>query len=134
MSAADGVGLDKATFLTDGVKSSKETLFFLSTAEDEDEKPSKAIKVPPTKPVINSLPGKHKTVDGKVLQKKTRGAAQEEVLQTMVTRIKKHQTDLHTALQAASPAKYLEEGGGLGEKGGSGDLAGERLRPMHIEC
>ena len=60
------VGADKATFLTDGVKSSKETLFFLNTAEDEDEKPSKATKAPPTKPVVNGSPVKHKTVGGKV--------------------------------------------------------------------
>ena len=52
--------------------SNRQKKHFLSTAEGEDEKPSKATKVPPMKPVVNGSPGRHKTVDGKVLRKKTR--------------------------------------------------------------
>ena len=132
------VGADKATFLTDGVKSSKETLFFLNTAEDEDEKPLKAAKAPPAKPVINGSPGKHKTVGGKVLRNKTRSAAQEEVLQTTAARIKEHQAELHSGLQAAGLAKYSEEGGGLNEKEGKGwkrfqSYKGEGALPKEAE-
>lgn len=132
------VGPDKATFLTDGVKSSKETLFFLNTAEDEDEKPSKATKAPPTKPVVNGSPVKNKTVAGKVLRNKTRSAAQEEVLQTTAARIKEHQADLHAGLQAAGLSKYSEEGGGSGEKEGKGwkrflSYKGEGALPKEAE-
>jgi nucleosome binding factor SPN SPT16 subunit len=132
------VGPDKATFLTDGVKSSKETLFFLNTAEEEGEKPSKTTKAPPTKPVVNGSPVKTKTVGGKVLRNKTRSAAQEEVLQTTTARIKEHQADLHGGLQAAGLAKYSEEGGELGEKEGKGwkrfqSYKGEGALPKEVE-
>ena len=132
------VGPDKATFLTDGVKSSKETLFFLNTAEEESEKPSKTTKAPPTKPVVNGSPVKNKTVAGKVLRNKTRSAAQEEVLQTTAARIKEHQAELHGGLQATGLAKYSEEGGGFGEKEGKGwkrfqSYKGEGALPKEVE-
>ena len=132
------VGPDKATFLTDGVKSSKETLFFLNTAEEENEKPSKTTKAPPTKPVVNGSPVKNKTVAGKVLRNKTRSAAQEEVLQTTAARIKEHQAELHGGLQATGLAKYSEEGGGFGEKEGKGwkrfqSYKGEGALPKEVE-
>jgi len=132
------VGPDKATFLTDGVKSSKDTLFFLNTAEEEDEKPSKTAKVPPTRPVVNGSPVKSKTVGGKVLRNKTRSAAQEEVLQTTAARIREHQADLHSSLQAAGLAKYSEEGGGSSEKEGKGwkrfqSYKGEGALPKEVE-
>lgn len=125
-------------FLTDGVKSSKETLFFLNTAEEEDEKPSKTAKAPPTKPVVNGSPGKNKTVGGKVLRNKTRSAAQEEVLHTTAAKIKEHQSELHAGLQAAGLAKYSEEGGGFGEKEGKGwkrfqSYKGEGALPKEAE-
>ena len=74
----------------------KKLFFFLNTAEDKGKKPS------PTKPVVNGLPGKHKTLDGKVLRNKTRSAIQEEVLQTTAAMIKEHQTDLHAAANRRS--------------------------------
>ncbi|KIK92016.1 hypothetical protein PAXRUDRAFT_830348 [Paxillus rubicundulus Ve08.2h10] len=111
------VGPDKATLLTEGVKSSKDTLFFLNTAEDE-ERPSKTTKQAPTKPLANGSPVKNKTVGGKVLRNKTRSAAQEEVLVTTAAKIKEHQGELHANLQAAGLAMYSEEGGGAGEKEG----------------
>ncbi|KAF8126534.1 FACT complex subunit SPT16 [Boletus edulis] len=132
------IGPDRAVFLTEGVKLSKDTLFFLNTAEDEDEKPSKVAKAPPAKPIVNGSPVKNKTVGGKVLRNKTRSAAQEEVLQTTAARIKEHQVDLHTSLQAAGLSKYSEEGGGLGEKEGKGwkrfqSYKGEGALPKEAE-
>ncbi|KAG8217204.1 FACT complex subunit SPT16 [Butyriboletus roseoflavus] len=131
------VGPDKATFLTDGVKSSKETLFFLNI-DEEDEKPSKTTKAPPTKPIVNGSPVKNKTVGGKVLRNKTRSAAQEEVLQTTATKIKEHQSDLLASLQTVGLSKYSEEGGGLGEKEGKGwkrflSYKGEGALPKEAE-
>jgi nucleosome binding factor SPN SPT16 subunit len=112
------VGPDKSTLLTEGVKSPKDTLFFLNTAEDEEERPSKTTKQAPTKPLVNGSPVKNKTVGGKVLRNKTRSSAQEEVLVTTAAKIKEHQGELHGNLQAAGLAMYSEEGGGAGEKEG----------------
>ena len=45
------VGPDKAAFLTDGAKSSTDTLFYLNSAEDlDDGHTSKSVKNPPVKP------------------------------------------------------------------------------------
>ncbi|KIJ17069.1 hypothetical protein PAXINDRAFT_9925 [Paxillus involutus ATCC 200175] len=112
------VGPDKSTLLTEGVKSPKDTLFFLNTAEDEEERPSRTTKQAPTKPLVNGSPVKNKTVGGKVLRNKTRSSAQEEVLVTTAAKIKEHQGELHGNLQAAGLAMYSEEGGGAGEKEG----------------
>lgn len=111
----------------------------MNTAEEEDEKPSKTAKVPPTKPVVNGSPGKNKTVGGKVLRNKTRSAAQEEVLQTTAAKLKERQAELHANLQTAGLAKYSEEGGGFGEKEGKGwkrfqSYKGEGALPKEAEA
>ncbi|KIJ60617.1 hypothetical protein HYDPIDRAFT_32041 [Hydnomerulius pinastri MD-312] len=132
------VGADKSTFLTEGVKSPKDTLFFLNNEEDEDDKPTKSTKAPPVKPLANGSPVKNKTVGGKVLRNKTRSAAQDEVLMTTAAKIKEHQTDLHANLQSEGLAKYSEEGGGNGEKEGKGwkrfqSYKGEGALPKEVE-
>jgi len=51
------VGPDKAIFLTDGAKSSTDTLFYLNLAEDlDDGHTSKSARNPPTKPSQNDSP------------------------------------------------------------------------------
>ncbi|KAG6379251.1 FACT complex subunit SPT16 [Boletus reticuloceps] len=112
------VGPDRAAFLTDGVKSSKETLFFLNTAE-EDEKPSKVAKAPPAKPIVNVL-----------LKRKCcrrRPPESRNIKQTCIQ-----------ACKPAGLAKYSEEGGGLGEKEGKGwkrfqSYKGEGALPKEAE-
>lgn len=97
---------DKTTCITDGMKSPKETLFFLNTASEK--KPSKA---PPAKSIaaLNGSPAKNKTVGGKVLRNKTRSAAQEEVMQSNVAKITEHQRDLHAAMQERGVARFAED-------------------------
>ncbi|THH10989.1 hypothetical protein EW146_g8192 [Bondarzewia mesenterica] len=113
------IGHDKAICLTEGVKSTKDTLFYLTPDEGEEEtKPAKKL---PTKPVNGGAsPMKNKTAGGKVLRNKTRSAAQEEVLHSTATKIKEHQRELHQALQSEGLAKHSEEGGGGGGKEGKG--------------
>jgi len=116
------VGHEKGILLTDGVKSVKDTLFF-ETNDADDFKSSKAPKKPPVKPLTNGnslSPAKNKTVAGKVLRTKTRSAAQEEVMMTTAAKIKEHQTELHTQLQAEGLSKHSEDGGGSGGKEGKG--------------
>lgn len=100
------VGPDKVIFLTNGIKSSKEMLFFLNTAKNDNKKPSRAAKPPPIKSIINDSTVKNKTVTGKVLCNKMHSATQEEVLQMMASRIKEHQADLHAGLQVTSLSKH----------------------------
>ena len=85
------VGSEKATCLTTGLKSVKDTMFFLN--QDEDEAPSKASakKPPAAKSNGNASPAKNKMAGGKVLRNKTRGAAQEEAIQTAAAKIAEHQ-------------------------------------------
>ncbi|KAH7889938.1 FACT complex subunit SPT16 [Phlebopus sp. FC_14] len=133
------IGPDKSALLTEGVKSPKDTLFFLNTADVDDEKPSKAAKQPPVKPLVNGSPVKNKTVGGKVLRNKTRSAAQEEVLMTTAAKIKEHQAELHANLQAEGLAKYSEDGGRHGEKEGKGwkrfqSYKGEGALPKEVEA
>ncbi|KAG1754703.1 hypothetical protein EDD22DRAFT_784561 [Suillus occidentalis] len=76
------VGADRSTLLTEGAKSTIDTLFFLNPENEigvEDDKPSKPSKKAPVKPLVNGSPIKNKTVGGKVLRNKTRSAAQEDV-------------------------------------------------------
>ena len=100
------VGPDKVIFLTNDVKSSKEMLFFLNTAKNDNEKPSRAAMAPPIKSIVNGSTVKNKTVTGKVLCNKMHSATQEEVLQMMACRIKEHQADLHAGLQVTSLSKH----------------------------
>lgn len=110
---------DKASCLTYGVKSVKDTMFFLNQDADEPaSKPSK--KAPTAKPATNgnASPVKHKTAGGKVLRNKTRSAAQEESVQTTAAKISEHQRELHQKLQAGGLARFSEGGGGLAGKEG----------------
>lgn len=112
------VTAEKAICLTTGVKSPKDTLFFLNTEPEAVSKPAK--KVPTTKLPTNGGPSlsKNKTAGGKVLRNKTRSAAQEEMLQTTVAKITEHQRELHQHLQAGGLERYSEGGGGLAGKEG----------------
>ena len=114
------VGEDKATCLTIGVKSAKDTLFFLNQEDGGAEaQSSKTPKKPPTTKIANgSSPTKNKIVGGKMLRNKTRSSAQEELVQTTAAKIAEHQKELHSRLQAEGIAKYSEGGGGTASKEG----------------
>ncbi|KAH6918778.1 FACT complex subunit SPT16 [Coprinopsis sp. MPI-PUGE-AT-0042] len=103
----------KSILLTDGVKSSKETLFFLD-AESDAEKPKKK---PPVQPKANGASAaKVKTVGGKVLRNQR--AVQDEVRQGALSKLVEHQRDLHEQLQQNGLEKFSEGGGGTGGKEG----------------
>jgi nucleosome binding factor SPN SPT16 subunit len=135
------VGADRSTLLTEGAKSTKDTLFFLNPENEievEEDKPSKPSKKAPVKPLVNGSPIKNKTVGGKVLRNKTRSAAQEEVLMTAAAKIKDHQQQLHEGLQSAGLAKYSEGASGGGEKEGKTwkrfqSYKGESALPREVE-
>ncbi|KAG1835734.1 FACT complex subunit SPT16 [Suillus variegatus] len=135
------VGADRSTLLTEGAKSTKDTLFFLNPENEievEEDKPSKPSKKAPVKPLVNGSPVKNKTVGGKVLRNKTRSAAQEEVLMTAAAKIKEHQQQLHEGLQSAGLAKYSEGASGGGEKEGKTwkrfqSYKGESALPREVE-
>ncbi|KAF9072976.1 FACT complex subunit SPT16 [Rhodocollybia butyracea] len=111
------VGKSGSTILTDGMKSSKDFLFFL-TQESEDEKPKKPERKPPVKPRANGSPAKL-AVAGKILRNNRR-AAQDEVHQTAAARLAEHQRELHVKLQTEGLAKYSEGGGEKSGKEGKG--------------
>ena len=71
------VGKDKSTLLTEGMKSTKDFLFFL-TPESDDDKPKKTERKAPTQPRANGSPAKL-AVAGKVLRNNNRRAAQDDV-------------------------------------------------------
>ena len=128
---------DKAILLTDGVKSTKDTLFFLTPASDGEIKQTKPA---PTKRTANGTasPSKSKTVAGKVLRNKTRSAAQDEVSTTAAAKLAEHQKELHGRLQDEGLAKFSEEGGGTGGKEGKGwkrfqSYKGESALPKEVE-
>ncbi|KAJ6488648.1 FACT complex subunit SPT16 [Mycena vitilis] len=104
----------KSILLTDGARSIKDTMFFL-TPENADEKPKKK---PPVIPRKNGSPPK-KTVAGKVLRNQTR-RTQDEVHQTAAAKLAEHQRELHDQLQTAGVEKYSEEGEGKEGKEGKG--------------
>ncbi|KAL1947960.1 hypothetical protein VTO73DRAFT_13684 [Trametes versicolor] len=133
------VGADKATCLTTGVKSVKDTLFFLNQDEAEGQ-PSKAPakKAPTAKANGNASPTKHKTAGGKVLRNKTRSAAQEDSVQSMSAKIAEHQRELHGRLHQEGLVRFSESGGGLGGKEGKGwkrfqSYKGEAGLPREVE-
>ncbi|KAI0273829.1 FACT complex subunit SPT16 [Gloeopeniophorella convolvens] len=109
------IGQDKGICMTDGVKSTKDTLFYLTREESEEEKP---VKKPPAKANGNASPMKNKTAGGKVLRNKTRGAAQEEVAQSTSAKIAEHQRELHHQLQEQGVTRFSEEGDGANGKEG----------------
>ncbi|KAF9821701.1 hypothetical protein IEO21_00547 [Rhodonia placenta] len=110
---------DKATCLTAGIKTIKDTMFFLNQ-ENGDSKQVPAKKAPNAKANGNASPVKNKMAGGKVLRNKTRSAAQEELVQSTVAKITEHQRELHTRLQSGGLAKYSEGGGGGGRNEGKG--------------
>ncbi|KAJ7236734.1 FACT complex subunit SPT16 [Mycena haematopus] len=95
---------DKSILLTDGARSIKDTMFFL-TPEEAEEKPKKK---PPVIPRKNGSPPK-KTVAGKVLRNQTR-RTQDEVHQTAAAKLTEHQRELHDALQAAGLENFRRKG------------------------
>lgn len=133
---------EKGICLTEGVKASKDVLFFINNPS-EDEKQGKSdkgtAKKPPKKPANGAVsPAKNKVVGGKVLRNKTRSAAQEDVLITTVARIAEHQKELHAQRQRDGLAKYSEDGGGLNNKEGKGwkrfqSYKGEAGLPKDVE-
>lgn len=108
---------EKAVCLTYGVKSIKDTMFFLNQElEEKEDKPAK--KAPSAKLAANGSPMKNKTAGGKVLRNKTRSAAQEEMIQSTAHKIAEHQRELHAKLQREGLEKYSESGsGGAGKEG-----------------
>ncbi|KAI0080592.1 FACT complex subunit SPT16 [Panus rudis PR-1116 ss-1] len=130
-------GSDKAVTLTTGVKSVKDTMFFLNQEDEEASKPSKK---PPTTKIGangNASPLKNKTAGGKVLRNKTRSAAHEEVANT-VAKIAEHQRELHEKLQQEGLARFSGGGGGTSGKEGKGwkrfqSYKGEAALPREVE-
>ncbi|KAK7043799.1 FACT complex subunit spt16 [Paramarasmius palmivorus] len=111
------VGSNGSSILTEGLKSTKDTLFFL-TPESEDEKPQKSERKAPVQPRANGTPAK-KTAGTKVLRTNRRAAA-DEVHQTAAAKLAEHQKELHEKLQAEGLAKFSEEGKGTSGKEGKG--------------
>ncbi|KAJ7090225.1 FACT complex subunit SPT16 [Mycena belliarum] len=109
------VEANKSVLLTDGTRSIKDTMFFLTPEEAED----KPRKKPPAIPRKNGSPLK-KTVAGKVLRNQTRRAAQDEVHQTAAAKLAEHQRELHDQLQTRGLEKFTEEGEGKEGKEGKG--------------
>ena len=110
------IGQDKGICITEGVKSAKDTLFYLTRDDSEEEE--KTHRKPATKANGNASPVKNKTAGGKVLRNKTRSAAQEEAMQAISAKIAEHQKELHHQLQDQGLARYSEEGDGANGKEG----------------
>lgn len=129
------IGQDKGICITEGVKSTKDTLFYLTRDDSEEEKvPQK----PPAKVNGNASPIKNKTAGGKVLRNKTRSAAQEEAMQSTGAKIAEHQRELHHQLQEQGVARFSEEGDGANGKEGKSwkkfqSYKGEAGLPKEIE-
>ncbi|KAI1787890.1 FACT complex subunit SPT16 [Ganoderma leucocontextum] len=133
------VGADKGTYLTLGTKSVKDTMFFLNQEEAKSSK-APAKKAQTVKGVANgnASPAKNKTAGGKVLRNKTRGAAHEELAQSMAAKIAEHQKELHAKLHTEGLARFSEGGGGTGGKEGKGwkrfqSYKGEGALPREVE-
>ncbi|KAF8078147.1 FACT complex subunit SPT16 [Lyophyllum atratum] len=130
------VAADKSILLTEGTKSTKDTLFFL-TPESEEEKPKKGERNPPVAPRSNGSPQK-KTAGTKVLRNQTRRAARDEVHTTAASRLAEHQRELHERLQSEGLQRYSEDGGGGAGKEGKGwkrfqSYKGEGALPLEVE-
>ncbi|KAG6812757.1 hypothetical protein H0H92_000672 [Tricholoma furcatifolium] len=127
------VGAEKSILLTEGTRSAKDTLFFLTPDSDEE---SVAERKPKTSRA-NGSPQK-KTAGTKVLRNQTRRAVQDEVHTTAAAKLAEHQRDLHEKLQAEGIQRYVEEGGGSGGKEGKGwkkfqSYKGEAALPSEVE-
>jgi len=120
--------------MTEGIKSPKDTLFFLTQDSEEEAKPNKKR---PAAPAKNGSPIKQKTVGTKVLRNQRR-AVQNEVHQTAMAKMIEHQRELHEALQARGVARFSEDGGGSTGKEGKvwkrfQSYKGEGALPPEIE-
>lgn len=129
------IGADKSTLLTEGTRSTKDTLFFL-TPESDEEKTQKERK-PPTTSRMNGSPQK-KTAGTKVLRNQTRRAVQDEVHTSAAARLSEHQRELHEKLQTEGIQRYMEGGGGSGGKEGKGwkkfqSYKGEAALPNEVD-
>ncbi|KAM5539042.1 hypothetical protein V8D89_007265 [Ganoderma adspersum] len=132
------VGADKGTCLTSGMRSVKDTMFFLNQEEAESSKaPTKKAQAAKGGANGNPSPAKNKTAGGKVLRNKTRSAAQEELVQSMA-KIGDHQRVLHAKLHTEGLAKFSEGSGGAGGKEGKAwkrfqSYKGEAALPREVE-
>ncbi|KAG6854966.1 hypothetical protein C0991_009789 [Blastosporella zonata] len=129
------VGADKSALITEGTRSAKDTLFFL-TPESEEEKPQKERKLP-TSSRANGSPQK-KTAGTKILRNQTRRAVQDEVHTTAAARLAEHQRELHQRIQDEGMQRYVEDGGGSGGKEGKGwkkfqSYKGEGALPNEVD-
>lgn len=123
----------KSTLLTEGVRSPKDTLFFLTQDSEEDAKPSKKAPIAPK----NGSPIKQKTAGSKVLRNQRR-AVQDEVHQSAMAKMIEHQRELRESLQTRGLERYSEDGGGLAGKEGKGwkkfqSYKGEGALPVEID-
>lgn len=109
------IGQDKGICITEGVKSAKDTLFYLTRDDSEEEN---VRQKPPAKTNGSASPMKNKTAGGKVLRNKTRGAAREDAMQSTNAKIAEHQKEIHNQLQEQGLARYSEEGAGANGKEG----------------
>jgi nucleosome binding factor SPN SPT16 subunit len=121
----------KSVSLTEPMRSTKDTLFFLNTEDGEEEEPKK-------KAHVNGAPPKQKTIGGKVLRNQTRRTAQDEVHLTAVAKLADHQRELHDKLQAEGLQKYSEDGVGVSGKEGKGwkkfqSYKGDAALPAEVE-
>ena len=113
-------------------------MFFLNQEDDADAKAAPSKKAPTAKANGNASPAKNKMAGGKVLRNKTRGAAQEEAIQTAAAKIAEHQRELHQRLQEGGLAKHSEGAGGYGRNEGKGwkrfqSYKGEAALPKEAE-
>lgn len=128
------VEADKSTLLTDGIKSVKDTQFFLDSESDVQE--VKKTKKPPVAPLKNGSPLKAKVIGGKTLR--NQGRRQDEVQQTALAKLMEHQRELHDRLQNDGLAKFSEDGAGTSSKEGKGwkkfqSYKGEGALPPDVE-
>ncbi|KAJ7074321.1 FACT complex subunit SPT16 [Mycena amicta] len=119
----------KSTLMTDGTRSIKDTMFFL-TPDEEEEKPRKKAPAIPRSPV-------KKTAGGKQLRNQPR-RTQDEVHQSAATKLAEHQRELHHELQTRGLAKFSEGGGAQEGKEGKGwkkfqSYKGEGGLPTEVE-
>ncbi|KAF8630400.1 hypothetical protein AX15_002953 [Amanita polypyramis BW_CC] len=122
----------RSTLLTEPMRSTKDTLFFLNSEDDDaEEKPKKRAHVNGSQP-------KQKTVGGKVLRNQTRRAAQDEVHLTTAAKLAEHQRELQEKLHTEGLKKYSEDGVGTSGKEGKGwkkfqSYKGEAALPAEVE-
>lgn len=111
------VNKEKAVCLTEGTKSTKECMFYLSHEEERAGKPS-GVRENGRAPNGKASPVANKIAGSKVLRNKTRGAANEDIAMSTSAKIAGHQKSLHAQLQEEGMKKYAD--GGKGARGKEG--------------